>query len=368
MVGARCGDKVDSESFAVRGSYGATAPLASIASRPMLNGHTAGTPMKPHPMQQYHDMLERCLDSGSPQFNKRTGKLCYVLPGYQLQFDMRDGFPAVTTKRLAFGAVKGELLGFFRGYTSAADFRALGCKIWDQNANETAAWLANPHRKGTDDLGRIYGAQWTNWRDSRVVCSVEERDALLAKGFKQILRDGSKGAYLMERGINQLEHALRTIIENPSDRRIIVSAWRPDEFDRMALPACHVDYRFMPFEDQRRLHLVMTIRSWDLLLGAPFNIASSALFLHVMAHLAGYEAGTLTMQAANAHVYEDHVDQVRLQLSRDHFPQPTLLLSESVQQVRTSDEVAGAFARINPIDINLLNYQSHEAIKAPMAA
>lgn len=110
-------------------------------------------------MQNYHDLLQEAIERGIPVPNERTGEICHVVIGPSLRFDLRDGFPAITTKKLAFGAVKGELLGFFRGYQSAAQFRELGCKIWDQNANETRGWLVNPHRKGNDDLGRIYGAR-----------------------------------------------------------------------------------------------------------------------------------------------------------------------------------------------------------------
>lgn len=222
--------------------------------------------MKPQ-MHNYHSLLRLTLEQGVDQLNTRTGKICRALVGQQLQYDLRDGFPALTTRKLPFRNLVGELLGFFRGYDSAADFRALGCSFWDQNANETAAWLANPYRKGVDDLGRIYGKQWTDWKDSRVVNTPVERDLLLAQGFSQRMYDAEQGLYLLERKINQLEHALYKLIADPSDRRIIVSAWRPDEFDRMALAPCHVDYRFVAFENPKVLNVVMTIRSWDLFLG-----------------------------------------------------------------------------------------------------
>ncbi|MDK9702539.1 MAG: thymidylate synthase [Sulfuritalea sp.] len=181
-----------------------------------------------NPMQNYHDLLRLTLEQGVDQFNTRTGKTCRALVGHQLQYDLREGFPALTTRKLPFKNIVGELLGFFRGSDSAADFRALGCTFWDRNANETAAWLANPHRAGrTDFLGRIYGKQWTDWRDSRVAGSREERDALLAGGYTERLHDPAQGMWLMERGINQLEDALRKLLTDPSDRRIIVSAWRP---------------------------------------------------------------------------------------------------------------------------------------------
>lgn len=326
-------------------------------------------------MENYHNLLRRTLDEGVKQFNVRTGKTYYALVGHQLQYDLRQGFPALTTRKLPFRNIVGELLGFFRGYDSAADFRALGCNFWDKNANETPAWLANPYRGGRHDfLGRIYASQWTDWRDSRVVSSPELRDELLNRGYtvrlcgETVTEDGKFTEWLMERGINQLEEALKKLITDPSDRRIIVSGWRPDEFDMMALPPCHMDYRFVAFENPRVLNVVMTIRSWDLFLGGPANIASTSIFLAIMARLAGYEPGVVTIQATNAHIYEDHVVQVGELLSRPHFDAPTLILSENIRQIRDMGEIKGVFARIEPADITLAEYMSHEAIKAPMAA
>lgn len=329
-------------------------------------------------MQNYHTLLEAVLTTGKDQMNVRTGKICRALVGYQLQYSFADGFPAITTKKLAFKNMRGELLGFFRGYTNAADFRSLGCTVWDDNANKTPAWLANPYRKGVDDLGSIYSKQWVQYLDRRIVDNTQERDRLLALGYTTRMHqdqtgDGSQAnLWLMEREINQLENALRMLLTDPSDRGIIVSGWNVAELDMMALRPCHMDYRFVAFDgatpdDPKTLHVVMTIRSWDLFLGAPFNIASTSLFLAIMARLAGMTAGTVTIQATNAHIYADHYDQVREQLSRQHFKAPTLLLADSIKPVGL-DEVAGAFTRINPDDISLLDYESHGAIKAVMAA
>jgi thymidylate synthase len=320
-------------------------------------------------MKNYHDLLQAVLDHGEDQFNTRTGEICRALVGYQLQYDLREGFPALTTRKLPFRNIVGELLGFFRGYDSAADFRALGCHFWDKNANETEAWLANPERGGRRDfLGRIYGKQWTDWRDSRVVTSAQERDSLRINGYFERLHDVERGAWLMERGINQLEEALKKLITNPSDRRVIVSGWRPDEFDRMALPPCHMDYRFVAFEDPKVLHVVMTIRSWDLFLGAPANVASTAIFLSIMARLAGYEPGIVTIQATNAHIYSSHFDAVRELLSREHLDVPRLQISDRVKRVIGFSEIPGVFARIEPDDIQMEGYESHAPIRAVMAA
>ena len=323
-------------------------------------------------MHQFHGLMRRVLQSGKKAKNDRTGEQCNFLVGETLRFDLADGFPAITTKKLAFNACKGELLGFFRGYTSAADFRALGCKIWDANANETEGWLANPARKGTDDLGLIYGAQWTDWRDTRVCRDYDEFARLRAVGYTPLVEgvplipgDPRAVVYVVERRINQLEAALRKLKSDPSDRRIIVSGWNVAELDRMALPPCHMDYRFVA--RGQKLDVVMTIRSWDLFLGGPFNIASTALFLSIMAQLAGFESGEVIIQATNAHLYATHFEAVEEQLSRPHFESPQLLL-QGINPVRSSAEVVGAFARIEPQQICLLNYQSHDAIPARMAA
>lgn len=315
-------------------------------------------------MNNYHDIMQKTLDQGIDQMNERTGEVCRTLVGEQLHYDLAAGFPCTTTKKFAFKNCRGELLGFFRGYDSAAQFREIGCNVWDANANETPAWLASRHRQGTDDLGRIYGAQWTDWRDRRFV-DATERESLLREGFREVMRDEVRGLFGMERSINQLENALLTLLTNPTDRRIIVSGWNIAEFDLMALPPCHVDYRFVAFEDPRVLHVVMTMRSWDQFLG--FNIPLTALFLEIMARLAGFTPGTVTVQVANAHLYASHFDAVREQLSRNHFPAPHLVLSDRIRQV-TPEEVPGVFADIEPDDIQLEGYQSHEAIKAPMAA
>ena len=321
----------------------------------------------PHPMQQYHDLLERAFLTGTIQHNQRTGIDCHVLPGVQLQFDLRDGFPAVSTKKLHFRSVVAELLGFLQGCDSAAQFRALGTRIWDANANDTPAWVNNPNRRGPDDLGRIYSKQWTDWRDYRGVGSLSEAETLERHGYSMVMHDSRQPSWLMLRGINQVERALDLIMTNPSDRRILISGWRPDEFDQMALPPCHNTYAFIPFEDLRELHMVMTVRSWDLFLGAPFNIASGALFLAIMARLSGYQAATMTIQAANAHLYANHRQQTAEQLERDHLPLPSLAIADHIGPLESADLVPGVFSTLNPEHFALLDYQHHPAIKAPMA-
>lgn len=288
-------------------------------------------------MKPYHALLREIIDNGIRQPN-RTGIDAISMPGAMMKFDLREGFPVVTTKRLAFKAVVGELLGFLRGVDNAADFRALGCNVWNQNANENAAWLANPHRRGEDDLGRIYGVQWRGWR-------------------------GADGV-----GVDQVSNAVRTILSNPYDRRIIISAWKPDELGQMALPPCHVLYQFLANPDKKELHLCMYQRSADAFLGVPFNTASCGLFLHIMSHFTGYTAATFTHFLADAHVYVNHLEQVEELLSRDPRPLPELRIAETVPTFASAGDFdPSVFDQLHPGQFSLEGYDPHPAIKADMA-
>lgn len=314
----------------------------------------------------YLGLLEHLVDHGVHKPN-RTGVGTFADVGHMLKFDLRQGFPAVTTKQLAFGAVKGELLGFFRGYDNAADFRALGCKVWDQNANETPSWVNNPARKGPDDLGRIYGVQWTKWRDTQVSRSLAEDELLLDQGYQQIAHDISRNVSVFQREINQLEDALKTLLTNPYDRRIIISGWNPADLTRAALPSCHTTYQLICKPDNT-LHLTMLMRSTDVVLGLPFNSASCGIMLSIFARLCGREAGTVTVFTSDTHVYDNHIEQAREQLSRTPLTPPTLHLSDRIQQVNKVEDIKGVFERIEPSDISLVGYEHLGAIKAPMAA
>lgn len=300
-------------------------------------------------MKNYQELLQLILDTGVRQSN-RTGIDTLTLPGAMLKFDLREGFPAVTTKKLAFDAVKGELIGFLRGATSAADFRALGCNVWNKNANENAAWLDNDHRSGEDDLGRIYSAQWRNWRPHN-------------------------GESVYE--IDQIAVALHTLRTNPESRRIIVNAWNPAELDQAALPPCHVLFQLLPHVDSKVLHMTMYQRSCDMFLGVPFNIASYALLLSMFAAWSGYTPGTLTMFLADAHIYVNHLEQVQEQLARKPLPLPRLKMDILGTNIGTGIDFETYFCSdvplqqllddLDPEDIWLHGYLSHPAIKAPMA-
>lgn len=325
-------------------------------------------------MRQYNELIRHVRDNGQREPN-RTGIDTITTPGEMLKFDLREGFPAVTTKKLAFNAVKGELIGFLRGVTSAADFRALGCKVWDKNANDPGlqgfpnAWLTNKHRKGTDDLGPVYGSQWRNWLGEPAVTTAPSERSDFNPAVIPVIDfawNGSVGSVTQKR-IDQLAQALHDVRHNSQSRRILVTAWNPAVLDRIALPACHILFQLLPRSDGT-LHMCMYQRSCDLFLGIPFNIASYALLLELFARWTGRTAATLTMFLADTHIYVNHLDQVEEQLSREPFPLPTLDL-EAVMPVGdpTTMSLDSLIDCLNPEGIKLVNYQHHPAIDASMA-
>lgn len=272
-------------------------------------------------MKQYLDALQHILDHGEDVAN-RTGVDTRALFGMQMRYGMREGFPAMTTKRLAFNAVKAELLWFIKGSGDVKELQKLGCRIWDANA-EAPYW--KPKAKFEGDLGRIYGVQWRSWRK----------------------HDGTTH--------DQLREAIRLIQHDPDNRRIIVNAWNPGELDQMALPPCHSFFQCRVIKG--KLSLIMYQRSCDMFLGVPFNIASYALLLGMMAQVTGLEPGEFIHMLGDAHIYHNHFDQVKEQLSRTPYPLPKLWLNPEVKDIDgfTMD------------DIKLLDYQCHPPIKAVMA-
>lgn len=272
-------------------------------------------------MKQYLDTLKYVLEKGSDR-KDRTGVGTRAVLGIQNRYDMRDGFPAMTTKKLAFNAVKAELLWFIKGSSDVKELQKLGCRIWDANA-EADYW--KPKAKFAGDLGRIYGVQWRAWRSA----------------------DGKT--------IDQLKEVIRQIKEDPYSRRMIVTAWNPGELQQMALPPCHMFFQF--FVADNKLSLQMYQRSCDMFLGVPFNIASYSLLLHMLARVTGLVAGEFVHTMGDAHIYLNHFDQVKEQLAREPYPLPKLILNPDIKDIEmfTMD------------DIKLENYQSHPTIKAPMA-
>ncbi len=280
-------------------------------------------------MEQYLDALKYVLENGADR-KDRTGTGTRAIFGMQLRFNMEDGFPAITTKKLAWNSVVSELLWFIEG---SEDERRLaeilygtrdsGKKtIWTDNANANY-W--KPKAKFEGDLGRVYGAQWRKWKAP----------------------DGKE--------IDQLANAIEMIKHNPTSRRIIVTAWNPGELDKMALPPCHAFFQF--FVANNKLSLQMYQRSCDMFLGVPFNIASYSLLLHMVAQATDLNPREFVHTLGDAHIYHNHFEQVKEQLSRKPFALPKLWLNPEIKNI---DD-------FKMEDIKLENYQFHPAIKAQMA-
>jgi len=320
-------------------------------------------------MKQYLDLLSLALDKGHYK-EDRTGTGTYGVFGHQMRFDLKEGFPMVTTKRVPFKAVLSELLWFITGSTNCNDLRAIlhgeefrndwsKKTIWDDNAANQGQALG--YEDG--ELGPVYGAQWRSW-------------------------PSPSGP------IDQLAQAINTLKTNPDSRRIIVSAWNPMELDTMALPPCHALFQFFSrklridervkwhqkhnggqligavdnhvFLGQvldnlkvptRELSCQLYQRSCDLFLGVPFNIASYALLTHMVAQVTGHSVGDFVWTGGDCHVYANHVDQVKLQLTREPTELPSLVMNSYVKEID----------RFKMQDFNLINYDPQDPIAAPMA-
>lgn len=275
-------------------------------------------------MKQYHELLKDILNNGEER-NDRTGVGTISVFGRQLRFDLTQGFPAVTTKKLAWKAVVSELLWFLEG---SNDERRLAeilygrpdsgrNTIWTGNA-EAAYW--QPRAKFPGDLGRVYGVQWRDWG-----------------------------------GVDQVAKLIDGLKNDPTGRRHIISAWNVDELDQMALPPCHVMSQFYVSKGKLSCHMYQ--RSVDVFLGLPFNIASYALLTHMVAHVCGLEVGELIISTGDTHIYSNHVEQVKEQLSREPYPLPTLWLNPNIKDIDSFT--------METIDLD--NYKCHSTIKAEMA-
>lgn len=323
-------------------------------------------------MKQYLDLVRTVLDSGTWQEN-RTGIRTISIPGAMLRFDLqKDGFPAITTKRLAFKSVIGELIGFLRASRSAAEFRALGCKVWDQNANENAEWLANPYRLGDDDLGPVYGVQWRQWPAYKLL-DADNKDQIKdaqKRGFRLVsaVSDDGVDKVLMYKAIDQLRDCLDTIINNPGSRRILFHGWNCADLDAIALPACHLLYQFIPNATTKEISLCLYIRSNDLGLGTPFNLAEAAALLHVVGRLTGYKPKWFTYFIGDAHIYENHLDMLNEQMTRTPYAAPKLVLSDRIPDYAITGKYEPEWLeKLEPGDFSLENYEHHAPLTAPMA-
>ncbi len=266
-------------------------------------------------MRQYHDLLRLVLEEGQPRAD-RTGTGTLSIFGAQTRFDLRPtgpGFPLLTTKKLHIKSIIYELLWFLRGDTNVKYLNEHGVTIWDEWADE----------KG--NLGRVYGAQWRDWH-------------------------GENGVR-----VDQIDNVISQIKKNPDSRRLIVSAWNPAEIEKMALPPCHVLFQF--YAQDGALSCQLYQRSCDLFLGVPFNIASYALLTMMVAQAVDLTPGDFVHTFGDLHLYNNHLDQAREQLTRDCRPLPRMKLNPAVKNIH----------EFTFEDFELVDYNPHPSIKAPIA-
>ncbi len=322
-------------------------------------------------MKQYLDLVRDVIENGTLQEN-RTGVRTIALPGAMLRFDLQKGFPAITTRKLAFKSAIGEMVGFLRGVKNAAQFRELGCKVWDQNANENAQWLANPFRQGHDDLGEIYGVQWRQWPAYKriPVSNAAAIELAQSQGFAKIAEAEEDGEafVVLYKAIDQIRQCVDTIIKDPGSRRILFHGWNCAQLDEMALPPCHLLYQFHPNVATREISLTLYIRSNDLGLGTPFNLTEGAALLSLVGRLTGYTPRWFTYFIGDAHVYENHLDMLNEQLRREPLAAPKLVINDRVPEfAKTGVYEPEWLEKIEPSDFSLEGYEHHPPMTAPMA-
>lgn len=276
-------------------------------------------------MQQYHDQLQHILDHGEDT-GDRTGTGTRSVFGMQARYSLADGFPLVTTKKLHLRSIIHELLWFLSGDTNIGYLKENGVSIWDEWADEDG------------DLGPVYGHQWRNFP------ALELAEGTL--GDEPLYRGGS---------VDQIQTLVEMIKSSPDSRRLLVSAWNPADVPQMALPPCHTLWQVKVLNG--RMHLQLYQRSADMFLGVPFNIASYALLLKMLAHVTGYEAGDFVHTIGDAHIYSNHMEQVQLQLSRTPKALPQLNITRDVQSIFD----------FKFEDFEVVNYDPDPTIKAPVA-
>ena len=263
-------------------------------------------------MKQYLDLMQKVLTEGQKK-SDRTGTGTLSIFGHQMKFDLTEGFPLVTTKKVHLKSIIHELIWFLQGSTNISYLKENGVSIWDEWADENG------------DLGPVYGAQWRSWPD------------------------GNNGS------IDQIQNLINSINQNPDSRRHIVSAWNPAEVDNMALPPCHSLFQFYVANGELSCQLYQ--RSADIFLGVPFNIASYALLTHMIAQVCNLKVGEFVHTLGDAHLYTNHLDQAKLQLSRDIKNLPVLKINPEIKNLFD----------FKFEDFEILNYESHPSISAPIA-
>jgi thymidylate synthase len=282
-------------------------------------------------MKQYLDLCQRIIDEGVWVENERTGKRCLTVINADLEYDVANNqFPLITTRKSYWKAAIAEIIGYLRGYDNAADFRALGTKTWDANANENQAWLNNSHRKGQDDMGRVYGVQGRAWA---------KPDGTTHDQLKKIVDNLSKGI---------------------DDRGEILTFYNPGEFEMGCLRPCMHTHTFSVLDGT--LYLTSYQRSCDVPLGLNFNQVQVFTLLKIMAQITGLKPGKAYHKIVNAHIYEDQLELMKnVQLKREPFPSPQLEINSNIKTLGDIE----SWVTLNDFDV--LGYQSHEAIKYPFS-
>ena len=282
-------------------------------------------------MKEYIDLCQRVIDEGVWIKNERTGQRCLTVINANLTYDVSDGkLPILTTKKLFWKPAIAEMLGYLRGYTSAADFRAIGCNTWNANANNNVVWLNNPYRKGTDDMGDCYGAQGRRFMD----------------------RDGKP--------FDQLAKIVKNLSNGYDDRREIMTFWNPAEINRACLASCMHTHTFSVLEN--KLYLTSMQRSDDLLLGHGFNQVQVAWLLMIMAQITGLVPAQAFHKIVNVHIYEDQLKLLMdVQIKRKPFPQPTLRINPDIKSLKDLE------TWVTLDDFAVENYEHHPAIKYPFS-
>lgn len=305
--------------------------------------------------QQYCDLLRDILENGDDRMD-RTGVGTRAVFGRQLRHHLSQGFPLLTTKKTFFKPILGELLWFLEG--SSDERRLAEITFGTRDPDKKTIWTGNaqapywkPKAKFEGDLGRVYGVQWRKWK------SVE------LKSFNDAECDENVEGFTINKAkvhvtyIDQIADIINKLKNNPTDRRMILTAFNVGEIAQMALPPCHMFCQFFVNAAKNELSCTVYMRSVDVFLGLPFNIASYSLLTHMIAHVTEYKPGEVIMSLGDTHIYNNHVEQVREQLSREAYPLPEISLNPNVKSI---DDFTMA-------DFTLINYQSHPAIKAPMA-
>lgn len=282
-------------------------------------------------MQQYLDLCQRILYDGTWIENKRTNKKCLTIIDASLEYDVKNNkFPLITTRKSFWKSAIAELLGYLRGYDNAAQFRSLGCKTWDANANKTQAWLENPNRKGEDDMGRIYGIQGRSWKKPN-------------------------GGY-----IDQLKKLVNNLSKGIDDRGEILTFYNPGEFDLGCLRPCMHTHTFSLLNNT--LYLTSYQRSCDVPLGLTFNQVQCFVLLALISQITGKTAGKAFHKIVNAHIYEDQLDLLEnVQLKRKPYPSPQLNINPEIKTLNDLE----TWVTLN--DFEVIGYQHHDPIKYPFS-